>query len=157
MMFKSERGLTDESANPPFFLWCRSRDLNPDERNSLPPQDSVSTISTTSAFCIGQAANRSGPYCRFPLTSGASFCQHENGLRRNSHAILPAAEPFAQVVRLQPVMQSAEQVVRSRSPERELPAAGVVPARLVSRPRPGLHLPSPISLYGLLSKTKSAR
>jgi hypothetical protein len=25
---KSKRGLTDESANPPFFLWCRSRDLN---------------------------------------------------------------------------------------------------------------------------------
>ena len=39
----SKRGLTDVSANPPFSFWCRSRDLNPDERSSLPPQDSVST------------------------------------------------------------------------------------------------------------------
>ena len=29
--------------------WCRRRDLNPHELSSLPPQDSVSTNSTTSA------------------------------------------------------------------------------------------------------------
>ena len=33
-----------------FDEWCRSRDLNPDGRNPLPPQDSVSTNSTTSAL-----------------------------------------------------------------------------------------------------------
>ena len=40
---QSKRGLTDESANPLFLLWCRSRDLNPDGFCPLPPQDSVST------------------------------------------------------------------------------------------------------------------
>ena len=30
--------------------WCRWRDLNPHERGSLPPQDSVSAGSTTSAY-----------------------------------------------------------------------------------------------------------
>ncbi len=35
-------------------LWCGGRDLNPHEQGSLPPQDSVSTSSTTTAnkgFC----------------------------------------------------------------------------------------------------------
>ena len=30
-------------------LWCRERDSNPHEHSPLPPQDSVSTSSTTSA------------------------------------------------------------------------------------------------------------
>ena len=32
-----------KSRCPFVFLWCRSRDLNPDGRGPLPPQDSVST------------------------------------------------------------------------------------------------------------------
>ena len=32
--------------------WCRRRDLNPHEHSSLPPQDSVSTNSTTSAILL---------------------------------------------------------------------------------------------------------
>ena len=33
--------------------WCRERDSNPHEHSSLPPQDSVSTSSTTSALIEG--------------------------------------------------------------------------------------------------------
>ena len=36
----------------PFISWCRRRDLNPHELCSLPPQDSVSTNSTTSAYLL---------------------------------------------------------------------------------------------------------
>ena len=36
----------------PFYKWCRRRDLNPHGLLPLPPQDSVSTNSTTSASKI---------------------------------------------------------------------------------------------------------
>jgi hypothetical protein len=130
--------------------WCRSRDLNPDERNSLPPQDSVST--NFHHFGILYVISSEPIRLLLPflilLTSGMQVCQYENRSRFKPDAILPSAEPLVQVVRSRPVM---------RSPEREPPVAGVVPAPLVSRLRPGMHLPSPISLYVPLRKTGSAR
>jgi hypothetical protein len=33
-----------------YYEWCRERDSNPHEHSPLPPQDSVSTSSTTSAL-----------------------------------------------------------------------------------------------------------
>jgi hypothetical protein len=33
-----------------YHEWCRERDSNPHEHSPLPPQDSVSTSSTTSAL-----------------------------------------------------------------------------------------------------------
>ncbi len=45
---KNERLVTVQSYKP-FNNWCRRRDSNSHDRGPLPPQDSVSTNSTTSA------------------------------------------------------------------------------------------------------------
>ena len=44
------------ATSPEYFKchWCRGRDLNPHEQSPLPPQDSVSTNSTTSAYKSGK-------------------------------------------------------------------------------------------------------
>jgi hypothetical protein len=44
-----EEVIVQVSVNAVWYGWCRRRDLNPHEHSSLPPQDSVSTNSTTSA------------------------------------------------------------------------------------------------------------
>ena len=51
----SRTTLTHWTLTPNFgqeISWCRRRDLNPHEHSSLPPQDSVSTNSTTSAILL---------------------------------------------------------------------------------------------------------
>lgn len=61
--------------------WCRSRDLNPDERNSLPPQDSVSTMFHhfgVNSNHLKRPGRDDLPLVAFLLTPGALFCQHEN-------------------------------------------------------------------------------
>src|SRR5690606_34844037 len=47
--------------------WCRERDLNPHELCSLPPQDSVSTSSTTSACSVSGLLARLAATCLFRL------------------------------------------------------------------------------------------
>ena len=51
------------SHGKPFNNWCGRRDLNPHSQRPLPPQDSVSTNSTTPANCVHHS----------PSTAGASF------------------------------------------------------------------------------------
>lgn len=45
-------GFLDFFVLPWMYNWCRRRDSNSYDRGSLPPQDSVSTNSTTSALTI---------------------------------------------------------------------------------------------------------
>ena len=57
--FKSKKA----SLRKPFNNWCGRRDLNPHSQRPLPPQDSVSTNSTTPANCVLHS----------PSIAGASF------------------------------------------------------------------------------------
>ncbi len=133
---------------PSFYSWCRSRDLNPDERNSLPPQDSVSTISTTSAF-LYHAVIDPHACCRLYsfVNTRREDLSNENKQRLNTGAIWPAAERPVQVVRSHPSV---------RASEAEPPVAQVARAWLFVRLRPWMRPPSPIFLYGPRSKTGSA-
>gem|GEM_PF-4321407 len=130
--------------------WCRSRDLNPDERNSLPPQDSVSTM----FHHFGIFRDR-GERIRLPiaalsilLTPGGRVCQHENHDRSNPNVIWSFGERSVQVCRSRPL---------ARVQEMAPPAAAVGPAPPVSRLRPWRRRPSTIFPYGPPSKIRSVR
>ena len=64
--------ITTDAAKPLFKglydIWCRRRDLNPHEHSSPPPQDGVSTNSTTSANIYQSKLGKSSPLD--PVTAG---------------------------------------------------------------------------------------
>lgn len=101
----------------PFFSWCRSRDLNPDERNSLPPQDSVST--KFHHFGIDSIIeSEKDRYWLFPNTLPSALSTR-NRVVPDADITLPSPEQLAQAAPpdLMPVLPAGPGLFAEVAPE----------------------------------------